>query len=993
MLKKYLFLSIISLFIFSTICNADDSHLRIPISARTYERAGAAIRLKGGGISAAEKKEHDKLTRSIKRFIESENAWSLFADREPRVTGEKRITKYTSDSNAVNQFLDALGREKGALPEGFDVVILGNKRLLIGLDVIFHPGHTRNQSYMTVGLLEELSAIYGELEDKNKSAFIKVILDGFKHEAKHILQGLPDESETPMDIEKRVDEEASSYRAREFFRLVYLKNKIKDKNLQPDINDFFEALRKMENKASHLFAYTKLTPEQHLKIASKLAPPIKNGIAKPKRHRIDIMLAQHHIGHVLNMALKNPEDAGSEIVQSATKLLKERYLIDRGPETEKPYPVWKFIRELIIQDKLAFMPDVQRSNILLSDLANQLEPWQRGTVNRIGDSIRYPMFDETMPLPITSTSAINLINAIPEEKLEQQVKDKIIRSLKANDDGYVLISRGDMDAIGNALRYRAASSISAAGAGTRFAVVLRFKPDGTPVFNILAKGALELEVDGGRTFIEMFLAQAAFINKESGFTNDEKEPCIIYTSHITDNDIKEELERLGYAPKGSDSSSRYLARYAHTSNDYYSDIVVVRLKKTNILDMNNGDFLVNIDTDSDWQELHWPHAHDSSTVDLITTGLAYELYLKGKIYVDISNIDQRAGGTDPVVLAIIYLTGAPLVNEITLKPKGERGGGAPVHFKKPLFKGHTIGNLEKPNMGQALQNSLTPEQTVQYLPYKNTANYCINIIEYARQAFLGSSASDDDVIGLLKAFYDVRQDEEKIAELKFKLLEMQYRVKNEAMFIEQVKRNGKPFPAVQIGTLLGFHTWLVNTLFLEIHQGPEAGVSTRFEEQKENVTNLRNIKEHIEGIIFDIIRDKGLETDELLNNNTIIKLLLKYSQAGALVASDFPPSLAAAKIPNLTAAIEQVARMPLQDAKDIIIEKGNVTQQSGWMEYAVSSLKPKKGIRLVDFYKMASEAYDIQLQSLKRIEAKANRLYVDPLQQPVLVENQASTSL
>ena len=979
-IKKFGFLSLFFLFVAAGNIYAENLCLRVPINHGAYRRGDfAAIRLQGGGVPISATDAHDKVIEVIRKLMERGKAWTLFEDREPRVNGDKKIIKYTTKDPVINRFLSVVIEKRPVLPKGFEIIILDantqkSTKVGIEIDVMLHPGHTREQSYLTLELLKELAYAYDRLDNEYKRDFIAVVMEGFSHEAKHIEFGHILEQHSPADLERIVDAQAPSYKARELFRVIYLKQKIRDSDLQPDMNTFFKGLRESKNKATHLFAYQHLTPEQHLRIAGKLVPAGKAQQIRPEHLRIDAMLAQHHIGHVLNLELKQKEDTNSPICQEALRLLRERNLIDRGPETHKPYPLWTFVRELIIQDKFAFMKNTSGSNILLSDL-KQLEEWKHGTQVRTGDSVRYPMPGETMALALTKENAILRINSIPDARLSAESKKGIISRLRTNDDDYIVIKHEDLTIIGNALKYKIASSTSAAGAGIRFAVVVGFHEDGKPIFRDAAKGVLKLEIDGGRSFIEMFLAQAAYSNKESNLV-DERLPCIIYTSHITDEQVKKELIRIGYVAAELDSLSKYLVHYSH-KNPNYSDITVVRLQKTNLLDVHNADFLTNIDPDADWKELHWPHGHDSPIIDFITTGIAYELYQKGKIYVDISNIDNRAAGVDPVILAIMELTKTPLANEITLKPKGERAGGAPVHFKKPLFRNHTTGNLEKPNMRKKLQADITADDTVKYMPDKNTANNYVNIIEYTRQAFLGQSATEEDAVNLLKAFYDAREDEEKLAELKFTLLEMQYRIKDEAMFVEVSKR----FPAVQIGTLLGFHTWLVDNLFLEVRQGKEAGKFTRFEEQKENVANLRNIVTHLEEMLWIALQQDGADNIGL-NKEDAINLLTKQSKAGSLKTGDIPGNIDIGEVADLNAAVKKISELTIEDIS---------RKEYPWLGYAIDSLKPKTGIKLIDFYNMAYETYNIQMESLKRIESKGGRYYSDQ-KKLELITSEASTA-
>ncbi len=916
-IKKILVLILISIFTASNISYGQTKPCLRPPVGISSERAASAIhqygiRLKSGTLNY---KESRSFSRQFDKFadelIKSGKAWTVFSDREP-LSGrenERRITIYPSDSNFFKELRD---QAKVLLEahKGFDVIILD--RINLPFDVMLHPGPSRNQAYMTLSVIKILEDMYNQLRDEYKPEFIKIILAAFEHEATHISLRDALKNRSPPEVERAVDENSPSFMARELFRLVYMAQKIDDPGLKPDINMFFSNLKAAKNKASHLFAYTGLSPEKQLDIVEKLIPSSK------KRHsRIDIILAQHHIGHALTMVLKNPEDVNSLLFQRAVNLLKGKNLIDKGPEINKPYPVWRFIRELITQDRVAQVEDIARSIIIVSNI-EQLETWTRGTEATVGDTVRYPMPGEAMALPIiTKDKAKNIINAIPDESLSPGNKHKIIENLKANKEGQVLISHEDLKIIGEALFNKAVTSTSAAGAGTRFAVVEGFDDRGDPIFQDKAKGVLQLEaVEGGRSFIEMFLAQAAYINKEHALAGN-KVPCIIYTSHLTDKDVQEEMIRIGYKVLSKKSSSRYVL-YGH-SDPYYSDVTVVRLHKTNLLSRYNADFFSDVDPSIHWSEAHWPYAHDSPIIDLIVSGLAYEMFEQGKKYVDISNIDNRAGGTDPIVLAIMELTNTPLVNEAALKPKGEKGGGAPVKLKEPLFRGHMRGNLEGPNMDL----KFTAEQTAQFIPDKNTANYCVNIIEYIKQAFLNPGASDQDAINFLKEFYEAREDEERKAELKFKKIEAVYRVYDKFMFLEISKR----FPAIQAGSLLGTLTWLVDTLFVDVPQGPGSGQYTRFEEQKQNIVNLKRV--------VDFLKNKIGENGTAAANITIDDAM-----------EDFK------------------ARRDRRSASEL--------------KYAIKSigLKQQNGAtKLMDLLRTAEEAYSIQSESLDRVNNKGGRYY------------------
>jgi hypothetical protein len=939
--KKIPLLLLIGIFIIFDISYASAAQKSVclrPALGKSFSRIQDVIRLKGGAFSAAESVDFSKkFDKVAKRLINAGEAWTIFDDRKSQDKREKDIRKYQSNS----AFFNALRKSAGDMPLGFDVVMLKTENL--PMDAMLHPGHSRNQAYIAFSTISTLESIYNNLQDEYKPDLIRTILEGFKHEAAHILLRSTLKNKSPPEIERTVDDNAPSFRARELFRLVYLARKLEDPELMPDMNKFFENLKSSKNKASHLFAYTELSLEKHMEIAEKLISSAKRIPA-----RIDIILAQHHIGYVLANSLRKPEDADSPLFKQAVNFLIKKKLIDKGPETNSPYPAWKFVRELIIQNKIALLKDITRSNIILSDI-NQLDPWISGTQTDIGDSVKYPKPGETMALPVSLDRAKEIINAIPEKALNHSDKQNIIGSLKGAKDAKgkerIIITYETLSALGERLLYKAVTSTSAAGAGTRFALVVGFDESGKPLFHDKAKAVLKLSlVDEGRSFIEMFLAQAGYINNNRALIND-KIPCIIYTSHITDPDVKKELERIGY--KQADSKPSRYTLYKHSYDSHYSDVTVVRLHKTNLLDLHNGDFFANIDGSLEWSDAYWPHGHDSAIIDLIASGLAYEMVQQGKSYVDISNVDNRAAGTDSVILAIMELTSAPLLNETSLKPKGERGGGAPVKLKTPLFKTHARGNLERPNMEPSFEKNLTKEQTAMFLPYKNTANYCINIVEYVKQAFLKQGASDSDVMDFLKEFYDVRDNEEKKAELKFKKLEALYRINSEFMFIETSKR----YPAVQVGNLLGSHSWLVDALFLEVPQGQEADKYTRFEENKENIENLGRIVGYLKKLSAEKAEDDGFSCLE-------------------------PEG------------------MSIEQALEYLDTKNDYNGKAE-LKYAIKSIGAKEGgkTKVLDLLKTAEYLYQVQFDTLTRIQNKGGRYYPKEDSHSLHIAAETQTSL
>ena len=889
-LAVYLFLS-------WNISYADISCLRIPIN--NLARMGYAIRLKGGTL---DEKENRLLEIQISKSIDDGRAWALFRDRDILVAGDKKIPQYPQDT----KFLQDLRKKEKELAPGFDIIIVSD--ITIPIDLVLHPGHKRNQAYLPLSTLITLEQMYKETDDTYKSDFIDMLFEAFKHEEKHV--GLKSEikNKSPPEIERIIETNAPSFRAVELFRLAYLKQRL-PAELKPNLNRFFKNVRESDKKASHMFAYEEMDDAGHLSIADAL-------LKKTKPEQIDIILAQHHIGCVLSRAVEKPGGINSVEFKKAIIMLKKKNIIDIGPETKKPYPVYKFARELIFAYRIATIKSPADINVIIKSL-EELEPWERGDQENARHSVRMPIPGETTALPINLERAKNVISSL---SIEKAGKDRIISELRTNDKGQVIIKYEVLKEIGETLYGKAVSTTSGAGAGTRFALVLGFNENDSPIFHDQAKGVLKIPLEEGveRSFIEMFLAQSAYINHNSHLEN--KIPNVIYTSHFTDKDVTAEIERLGYQLIEKHGNTQY---YKH-SDPNYGELCIVRLHKTALINRANGDFLARTYPDIEWDEAHWPHAHDAAIVDYITSGLAYEFAQQGKIYVDISNIDNRANSTDPVILAIMELTGAALLNEIAPKQPEERGGGAPVKLKKPFIEDSYTGNLERPNMKPGLEKSLTAEQTAKYLSQKNTANNCLNIIEYVKDVLIRfykpeGEITDEEAMALLKEFYEARSRPEEQAKLQFEKIGIVYRTNPRFMFLEQSKRYAQ---ALQVGSLLGAHTWLTsNKIFLEVPTGADAGLYSRFEEQKDNIINLGNMKKALESIAEN------------------------YQSSG-------------------------IESFTVND----ILKESITNEQRAWLKYAVKALGADYGTNFRDLMLKCSEIYSVQLGNIERI-IRPNRYY------------------
>ena len=123
------------------------------------------------------------------------------------------------------------------------------------------------------------------------------------------------------------------------------------------------------------------------------------------------------------------------------------------------------------------------------------------------------------------------------------------------------------------------------------------------------------------------------------------------------------------------------------------------------------------------------------------------------------------------------LTNAPLINEVALKQKGQKGGSlgklnsANREFKKYIeskgFKSFEDAKgsesykalIEGFEMSSFVNGKLSPEQATKYLPLFNTANYIINIIEFTKQAFLEDITTKETAEEFVEVLFKDKEEE------------------------------------------------------------------------------------------------------------------------------------------------------------------------------------------------------------------------------------------
>ncbi|MBL0058482.1 MAG: UTP--glucose-1-phosphate uridylyltransferase [Elusimicrobia bacterium] len=786
---------------------------------------GQAIRLSGGGLSVV---EHRRINRVILALIKDGKAAAVCGDRAGALKNDKdlKTLPVEEDTDGFVKGLRGLLR-RGILTNGwpadFDLIVVDGD---FPADVALHPGHRRHQAYLPRAVFDGFKQLFRTLPPgEDQDLLLEVVGEMLRHEAEHIRRF--QESGRPAS-EAEVDAVASSARPRALLRVLHSAAAARAVGAAPRWNAFLERAR--GERTSYLHAYPHLTPEQHVGMATEI-------LRRPFTTE-DRILAQLHLGAVFDGAAPS-----SPVFNKALALLQRKNIVDLDPEIGKPFPLWKFVQELTRQHALISDPrPISEINVIAKSLA-QFDPWTRGNDVRVGDSLQFPVPGQTMALPLTREQFKKKLTDL-WPTLKSAERADLWRRVRFNPEGHLLITRGDLDWLGLPLEKMAMVSRSAAGKGTRYAREEYDEATGAKVVLDWAKGVYTVPLEEGapRGILEIVLAQARARNLATGAALEVD----VHTSHLTDSQIRFELIRLGYVPNFMerfmpefvlDNLPEWLytpGLYTHPAEGS-APVKVVRVREAHLLDARTGDFYKHSVPGMDVMDVMWPDAHDTSFIDFIVSGRAYEVFKQGKRFQFIANIDNLAALPSPALLAVMRLTGAPLLNELAQKPKGAKGASA-VKFKAGRTSaavdfGRRLGLAEEFQFDGSFLKGLSPEAAEAYFPMFNTANYVVDIANFSRQFFNTPDATEADVEAKLKRFYDARNDPEVLLALRFELI-AGYRRQT------QLWEKDKTHPALQPASLAGMVTWRVPTVFVEVPVGPSAGAESRFEPLKENIDNF-----------------------------------------------------------------------------------------------------------------------------------------------------------
>ncbi|MBK7688956.1 MAG: UTP--glucose-1-phosphate uridylyltransferase [Elusimicrobia bacterium] len=799
-------------------------HARAAIGPAEPTAPGAAIRLVGGDLSSA---EHARVNRAIQALIKAGKAAAVYGDR-PGVQENDKALATLSPAEATDGFVLGLrgilrhAFDTGEWPSDFDLIVVEGD---IPADVALHPGHRRHQAYLPRALFDGLRNLLPTLSGRaDRESFWELIREMIRHEMEHIRHF---EKTGKPGGESAVDAVAASSRPRALFRVLHSAVAARAAGAAPRWDNFFDRFR--GERTSYLHAYLHLTPDQHLAMATTLV--------RRQYTREDRVLAQLHLGAVFGGS-----DPWSVVFKKALALLKKKNLVDQDPETGDAFPLWKFVQELTRQHALIRDPrPIGEINVIAQSL-DQFDPWTRGDDARVGDSLRFPGPGQSMALPLTREQFEKLL-ADGWSSMKTADRAALLARVSYNEEGHLRITREDLDLLGRPLEKLSLASRSAAGKGTRYARE-DFDETGQKIILDIAKGVYTVPVEEGspRGILEIVLAQARARNLETGagFEVD------VHTSHLTDQQIRLELIRLGYEPNFMERFMpgfvlENLPEWLYTPGLYThpaegsAPVKVLRVREAHLLDARSGDFYKHSVPDLDLLEVMWPDAHDTSFIDFIVSGRAYEVFKQGKRFQFIANIDNLAAVPSPALLAVMRLTGAPLINEVAQKPKGAKGGSA-IKFRAgrvpgPVNFGQRRGLAEEFQFDAAFLKGLSPDEASAYFPMFNTANYVVDIAQFSRRFFNAPDATESDVEGMLKRFYDARNDPEELLAMRFDLI-------NDYRRQTQLWEKDKTHPALQPASLAGMVTWRVPTLFVEVPAGVAGGSDSRFEPLKENIDNF-----------------------------------------------------------------------------------------------------------------------------------------------------------
>ncbi|MBU1863999.1 MAG: UTP--glucose-1-phosphate uridylyltransferase [Candidatus Omnitrophica bacterium] len=611
-------------------------------------------------------------------------------------------------------------------------------------------------------------------------------------------------------------------------------------------------------KASFMYAMpTGMPADEYFQLAKSLL--LEGG---KEITRGDVIIAEHFLGRFLRLILMNKQfsykqlnDSERDKFDSAVELIinTRELCIPRDVNDVEVVTVWEYVRDIIRNDGLIdnYKPGAENNAVVLTP--DEVEKWVQGDENNPGDSVLYPVKEDEKfgayvktytALPIDYEDAVQIFQSynLPIDRIQKTA------------EGKARIHYEDLKRLGDELikQGKAIAIMNAAGKGTRTERIIRFERDidGKTVRtqrDQRGRGSEEMVLDGiYRSYIETFIASVNDTNKKYRINT----PATICVSFMT----KEALIQL--------VTDLEILEYQHGPNSYTyvkegaPDIRLIFMRRTFLFDKMSGDLYRSRDLLlRTTLEGMWSDAHDGSFIEYYASGMAADDVDNNRKFVFISNVDNRVATIDPIIVAMMELTNVPLVNEVALKPEGEKGGTAGKSWEAIRRQGldpaivHGRSLFEGFELTPGLIDKMMQEDLVGYgekFPLFNTANYVINIKRFSEQAF-----QIEDPEQLLEQFQAIarkkeaalrKNDEQKLkqyyeeyAEIKFKLLEW-YR------FLTQLWEEDKTYPALQPSNLAGTMTRIAKTLYIEVLTGADAGVYSRFQPRKYSAPNeLRKV--------------------------------------------------------------------------------------------------------------------------------------------------------
>ena len=546
---------------------------------------------------------------------------------EPRVAGDVTIPEIET-----TEFYFAIqDRAQNELTGWFNVVVLEGLERGPSECVALLFSRTRRYAYMSKIYLQSLDDVYEQLNEEQRKTLVDIMMEALKHEETHIKL----ESEKGMQgqvSEHEVDRVAPSFRARELFRLVFVEKEFYGKIQLEHLRGFLAQANEAQF-ISYMHGLTSLGSDDHLKMAEKL-------LDVPDPSPIRIHLAQYNLGYILKH-----ENEYSDLYSKAIVLLNKGN-IDIDKQNARQYELGIFFRNLVRRQLLietitkedginAASNKPMKINCLLGHW-EQLERWIRGTDARSGDSVYLPQKGKTTSLRVKKEKVFELITRLIEDLRHFRFRnfnpekidwlkielERITGNLTENEQGDVVLDEKDLWLIGLPFVSQTSKVISAGGKGTRYAEMLG-DAQGNKILLDKAKWAYVVPVDGYRSIGEIALAQANYEN-ETVFREylTEPIPITVFTSYLTDKDVREDLKFLGYSDREGEGY------YGHLSQ-LVAPVKVVLLPKAELYHVHTADFMRIVHSSLDWENTSWPDAHDSSFVDLIASGRAYELLRGG----------------------------------------------------------------------------------------------------------------------------------------------------------------------------------------------------------------------------------------------------------------------------------------------------------------------------------------------------------------------------